>query len=75
MSRLPSVTGKQAISAFEHHGFTVARICGSHHMMKKPGHRFILTVPVHGRKPVKKGTLRKAIRDAGITISEFENSL
>ena len=75
MSELPSVTGKQAISAFEQHGFAVVRVCGSHHMMKKTAHRFVLSVPVHGKKPVKKGTLRGLIKAAGITVKEFNDSL
>ena len=75
MSELPSVTGKQAISAFEKHGFSVVRICGSHHMMKKPAHRFTLSVPVHGNTKLKKGTLRGLINAAGITVEEFCDSL
>jgi predicted RNA binding protein YcfA (HicA-like mRNA interferase family) len=75
MSELPSVTGKQAISAFEQHGFVVVRICGSHHMMKKPAHRFVLAVPVHGKKKLKKGTLRGLINAAGITVEQFNDSL
>ena len=39
--------------------------------MSKPGHRFILTVPVHGSKPIKPGTLRSLIRNAGISVDEF----
>ena len=71
MSSLPSVTGKEAIKAFSKVGFAVARIEGSHHIMKKAGHRYRLSVPVHGAKAVKPGTLRSLIRSAGLTVGEF----
>ncbi len=71
MSELPSVTGKQAISAFEKVAFAVVSVNGSHHNMKREGHRFLLTVPVHGNKPLKRGTLRRLIRDAGLTVDQF----
>jgi len=75
MSKLPSVGGKQAISAFEHNGFGVDRVSGAHHMMKKPGHRFVLSVPVHGKTPLKKGLLRGLINAAGKTVDQFLEDL
>ncbi len=74
MSELPRVTGPEAISAFEKFGFVVARISSSHHVMKKPGHRYNLSVPVHGKKTIKPGTLRTLITDAGITVEEFQKA-
>ncbi|MFO0802166.1 MAG: type II toxin-antitoxin system HicA family toxin [Gemmataceae bacterium] len=75
MAKLPVVTGAEAIAAFERVGFSVARIDGSHHSMKRDGHRFVLTIPVHGRKPLKPGTLRSLIRAAGLTVDEFSEQL
>jgi predicted RNA binding protein YcfA (HicA-like mRNA interferase family) len=71
MPRLPSLTGQDVITAFEKLGFMVARIEGSHHILKKPGVKFNLSVPVHGNKNIKPGTLRTLIRLAGITIEKF----
>ena len=71
MSDVPSVTGGRAIATFQRFGFTVVRIKGSHHIMKKPGHRYLLSVPVHKGKSIKKGTLGSLIKDAGITIDDF----
>lgn len=51
-------------------GFTVDRQSGSHVTLKKPGHRFIVTIPMH-TKPLKEGTLRNIIRQAGLTVDEF----
>ncbi len=71
MSKLPSVTGNQAIKAFEKEGFSVVRVTGSHHIMKKEGHTYNLSVPLHAGTPLKKGTLRQLIRDAGLTQDDF----
>ena len=71
MSELPRVTGWEAIAAFSKIGFRVVRIKGSHHIMKREGNRFLLTVPCHGNTPLKPGTLRSLIRTIGITVEEF----
>ncbi len=70
MSKLPAVTGREAIRAFEKHGFSVARINGSHHIMKKEGHPNRLSVPVHGGKDMNRRTLEKLIKLAGLTKKE-----
>jgi predicted RNA binding protein YcfA (HicA-like mRNA interferase family) len=68
---LPNVTGQEAIRAFQRAGFALDRISGSHHVLKKVGHPFVLSVPVHGKKVLKSGTLRSLIRTAGLTVDEF----
>jgi predicted RNA binding protein YcfA (HicA-like mRNA interferase family) len=68
---LPCVTGQEAIRAFKKLGFTVDRIRSSHHIMKRDGHLYVLTVPVHGSDDIKPGTLRSLIRAAGISVDEF----
>lgn len=71
MSKLPTVTGKQAIRVFEMVGFSVVRVHGSHHLMKKDAIPHLLSVPVHGNSNLKPGTLRGTIRAAGMTVEEF----
>ena len=71
MSELPTVSGREAIAAFEKAGFVVARTSASHHVMKKEGHTLLLTVPVHGNKALKPGTLRSLIRASGLTKEQF----
>ena len=41
--------------------------------MIRPGQPGLLSVPMHD--PVKKGTLRKLIRQAGLTVEEFVDLL
>ena len=69
--KLPALSGVEVIEALEQVGFHVDRISSSHHVMKKDGHPFVVTVPVHSRKDIKRGTLRRIIRDAGLTRNEF----
>ena len=73
MSSLPSVTGREAVAAFSKLGFTVARVRGSHYVMKKPGHRTSVVVPVHGNETLPPGTLRSLIRDAETTVEQFND--
>lgn len=75
MCKLPVVTGHDAIKAFQRAGFEVARTAGSHHILCKTGHVFLLTVPVHGRKALTRGTLRRLIRDSGLSVAEFNELL
>ena len=68
---MKSVSGKELAKVVERHGWSLLRINGSHHILKKPGHANTLSVPVHGNRPVATGTLRSLIRDAGLTVEEF----
>jgi predicted RNA binding protein YcfA (HicA-like mRNA interferase family) len=50
----------------------VGRTAGSHHLLVHPEDpRRIVTVPVHGARDLKSGTLRAIIRQAGLTVEEF----
>ncbi|MEK7710549.1 MAG: type II toxin-antitoxin system HicA family toxin [Planctomycetota bacterium] len=71
MSKLPAASGRDVIRALQLVGFEVARTVGSHHVLKKSGHAYVVTVPVHGNKSLKPGTLRRLIRDAGLSVDEF----
>jgi predicted RNA binding protein YcfA (HicA-like mRNA interferase family) len=73
MSRLPVCSGAQAIRAFERVGWKRDRQKGDHVMLFKAGSFFVLTVPLH--KEIAKGTLRRLIRDAGLTVDEFTKIL
>lgn len=69
MSRLPICSGARAIRAFERAGWTRDRQKGDHVSLTKPGSSRVLTVPLH--KELAPGTLRRLIRDAGLTVEEF----
>jgi predicted RNA binding protein YcfA (HicA-like mRNA interferase family) len=73
MPRLPQVSGRQAVAAFEKAGFRVTRQRGSHIAMVKAGWRQTLSVPDHPF--LRSGTLRALIRQAGLTVDEFVDLL
>ena len=69
--KLPVVSGMDVIKALHKAGFIVTRQKGSHVILKKSsGERTIkLTVPLH--KTIKKGTLKKILDIAQISVEEF----
>ncbi len=69
MPQLPVLSGSETVRNFERFGWDVARQRGSHIVMTKPGEMATLSVPNHST--VAKGTLRRLIRDAGLTVAEF----
>ena len=71
--KLPVVSGRQAVRAFERLGWTIARQSGSHIVLTKAGQIATLSVPDHAE--VAKGTLRGLIRSAGITVDQFVAAL
>lgn len=75
MSSLPTLTGKEAVAVFQKLGFEVTRITSSHHILKKPGFRYNLSVPVHKQNNMKPGTLRTLIRKAELTLEDFCNAM
>lgn len=68
MSRLPIVSGAQIVKALFKLGYRKVRQRGSHIRLYARGKKSI-TVPDH--KTIGRGLLRKIIRDAQISVSEF----
>jgi predicted RNA binding protein YcfA (HicA-like mRNA interferase family) len=69
VSKLPVVPAAKIIKALGDAGFEHVRTKGSHAMLRHPGTGRGLTVPMHD--PVKRGTLRAIIRQAGLEVDEF----
>ena len=67
--KLPLFSGREVVKVFEGLGWEIARQKGSHIILVKEGHTATLSVSDH--KEVAKGTLRKLIARAGITVQEF----
>ncbi len=69
--RLPSVSVRDAVRAFERGGFHIVpgRGKGSHIAMARDDWPAILVVPAHGDVP--RGTLRALIRQSGLTVEQF----
>jgi predicted RNA binding protein YcfA (HicA-like mRNA interferase family) len=69
MPRLPVVSGKQALKAFEADGWRVDRQAGSHVILLESGSLVSLSIPQH--RELAPGTLRSLIRAAGMTVEQF----
>lgn len=69
MARLPVLSGRQIIKILEKIGYQAVRERGSHIRLSCPKRRSI-TVPDY--KMVSRGLLRKILRDAELSASEFE---
>jgi len=76
MPPFPSVSGKDVVRALEKAGFELVRVRGSHHRLANPAPASLdVTVPVHGNRDLPKGTLRKILADAGLSVEEFRDLL
>jgi len=69
MARLPMLSGTKAAKAFSKAGWSAARQTGSHLIMIKQGSMVTLSVPMHSE--IDRGTLRKLISLAGLSVEEF----
>jgi predicted RNA binding protein YcfA (HicA-like mRNA interferase family) len=74
MPPVPSLRGEQVVRALERGGFKVARVTGSHHIMRHADGGGT-TVPVHPGRDVAKGTLRGILSDVGMTLADLQKLL
>ena len=70
MSKLPAVSAREAVKAFQKVGYLLDHQTGGHIILRHqdPPHRR-LTVPNHAE--IAKGTLRSLLRQAGLTVEQF----
>jgi len=69
MGSVPLLRPLEVIKAFERLGWERARQRGSQIIMTKPGHLATLSIPDHPY--VARGTLRRLIAKAGISLEDF----
>ena len=74
-TKLPVLSGDQLIKALEKFGYVVMRQKGSHIRLRHAtdSSRLALSVPRHST--LKKGLLRRVLRDARISLEQLLNSL
>lgn len=65
------VHGTEAVKALHRLGFESVRQTGSHHILRHGAKTVV--VPMH--KPIKPGTLRGLVEQAGISMEEFIDAL
>jgi predicted RNA binding protein YcfA (HicA-like mRNA interferase family) len=62
---------ERVIKAFERAGWENLGREGKHFKLRKTGNPSILSVPIHGGKPIKAGLLRGLLKKAALTEEEF----
>lgn len=75
MSKLPRITGKDAVSALLRAGFERARTRGSHFYLYHRGRERLVTVPVHAGETLAPKTLKSILDQAGLSVEEFSELL
>ena len=71
MSQNFQISGRTLVAKLQKMGFEIIRIRGSHYRMKHSDGR-ITTIPVHGKKDLPKGLMRKIIQsDLKMSIERF----
>ena len=70
--KIPLISGIDVIKRLKRAGFIATRQKGSHVRLEKSTSdaTIKITVPLHSE--LKKGTLNRIIKDAGLTLEEFE---
>jgi len=71
VSKLPILSGEKLCKVLGKIGYEIDHQTGSHIIVRhiKPPHRRI-TIPNH--KVIAKGTLRKIIKESGLSLEEFK---
>jgi predicted RNA binding protein YcfA (HicA-like mRNA interferase family) len=64
-------SGAEAVRKFQRAGWSAVRRKGSHVMLTKPGYQWTLSIPQH--RELGPGLLRKLVRQAGLSVEEFNN--
>lgn len=69
MNQLPRVSGQECIRTLRLAGFEVVRQHGSHIILRRTDPFAQVVVPNHSE--LDRGTLRAIIRQAGLTVEQF----
>ncbi len=70
MGRMAQLVAIRLIRALGRLGWVVDRQSGSHAVLTKAGSNPV-TVPVHKGRPLKEGTARSVLKQAGVSEDEF----
>ncbi len=74
-TKLPLLKPQELIRAIEKLGFSCTRKSKGSHFRYKHLDGRITTIPVHKGKDIRKGLLRKILRDVDISIEELKKLL
>ena len=75
MIKIPGLSYRKVVNALQRAGFVVVRQRGSHIRLQKRTKERVLKLTVPAHPSIKKSTLNKIIKDAGLTSEEFKELL
>ena len=70
MPPLPIISAKEFIKFLQSKGFFFVRQKGSHQRYKHPN-GMVITIPVHDKKPLKRGLLNAILNELNISVEEL----
>lgn len=68
---MKSVSGKKLSRIVQKYGWVLKRVKGSHHIFEKDGLETTLSIPIHGNKDLKIGTLKAILKQANLTEDDL----
>ncbi|MDI7268748.1 MAG: type II toxin-antitoxin system HicA family toxin [Myxococcota bacterium] len=75
MTEVPSLSFLQAVRALQRLGFVVVRQRGSHIRLHRQGPEGLIKITVPAHRPVKRTTLARILKDAGIPLNDFRGAV
>ena len=73
MTKLPQISGDDAVKVFQKLGWELSRQRGSHMIMTKSGSFYTLSIPK--KRVLAPGLLRDLLKKADISVDDFINLL
>lgn len=75
-SVFPDVNSKQIVKVVEQLGFEFVRQSGSSHAIyRRTSDNKRTTIPIHGRKSLKRKTIKSICKDIGVTLEKMKDLL
>lgn len=68
---MKTLSGKDFAKLLERKGWVLRRVNGSHHIYSKEGNPARISLPIHGKVPLKVGLQKHLMKIAGIEESEL----
>lgn len=75
MPKIPVVSARKLIKVLQKKGFKLHRTRGSHHVYIQSHNQITVSIPVHSGHDLGRGITLAILKDAQITIEEFQQLL
>ena len=68
---MKQVSGREFARILEQHGWKLSHIKGSHHIYMNPEINQIISLPIHGNKPLRPGMLKNIMKIVGLSEDDI----